>query len=570
MLLYKNVMKQIMKNRIFVFLLWILTVLTSLSYFFVKFSIDGNMDLLRRKNTLQEKEVLWENALKSNTSLANIFLLATTLLTCFVFAMFFYRFFRANKVSIGCVMALGMKNRELLACFCGFSIMLSMIGGVIGVVIGYFLSDVLLQAYMQSYRVTEVVKAIHVSSILLGCGVPILAYVGVVYLCFLMIRSEEPGVLLAGRIPYKRLGTAFHVVDMITGLIPTKQKFPFRIALRKPVAILLMLVAIITFQVCVILGQSLNLSSQKIMQSQMQGHNYEYDIRLDRVIDEEVADGVEPYLHQECEVIIANKNMSIPQTIIGIYGENDMYIPENDKEIVDSTFLTDTVYISKGLADMYGVKIGEELQITVHGTCKSFQIADIIKNAKTACIYCNAEDLAELMGYEKGSYNGLWSMEQKIDVDGLTESREQRIERLERDAVSNKISAVINQLTGVIIGVILLFLALFINFQDNQRDMDILRLLGYQNKEIRHLFVDVYFPIVVFFFLVGALPSVMIAKAIQKGLSLSIQDYMPFGTNIKVFVVMFLMMGGLYGCVWGIFAGRLRKGSLVRSCKESK
>ena len=63
------------------------------------------------------------------------------------------------------------------------------------------------------------------------------------------------------------------------------------------------------------------------------------------------------------------------------------------------------------------------------------------------------------------------------------------------------------------------------------------------------------------FFLVSALPSVMIAKAIQKGLSLSIQDYMPFGTNIKVFVVMFLMMGGLYGCVWGIFAGRLKKGS---------
>ena len=128
-----------------------------------------------------------------------------------------------------------------------------------------------------------------------------------------------------------------------------------------------------------------------------------------------------------------------------------------------------------------------------------------------------------------------------------------------RDAVSNKISAVINQVTGVLIGVILLFLALFINFQDNQRDMDILRLIGYQNKEIRRLFVDVYLPIVFFFFLISAFPSVMLAKAIQKGISLSIQDYLPFGINIKVFVVMFIMMGLLYGCVWGSFVRKLRK-----------
>ena len=67
MLLYKSVTKQIMKNRTYVFLVWVLTILTSLPYFFVKFSIDGNMDLLHRKDIVQENEVLWKNALKSNT-----------------------------------------------------------------------------------------------------------------------------------------------------------------------------------------------------------------------------------------------------------------------------------------------------------------------------------------------------------------------------------------------------------------------------------------------------------------------------------------------------------------------
>ena len=61
MLLYKSVTKQIMKNRTYVFLVWVLTILTSLSYFFVKFSIDCNMDLLHRKDIVQENEVLWKN-----------------------------------------------------------------------------------------------------------------------------------------------------------------------------------------------------------------------------------------------------------------------------------------------------------------------------------------------------------------------------------------------------------------------------------------------------------------------------------------------------------------------------
>ena len=135
---------------------------------------------------------------------------------------------------------------------------------------------------------------------------------------------------------------------------------------------------------------------------------------------------------------------------------------------------------------------------------------------------------------------------------------EQRIERLEHDAVSNRLSAVINQLTGVVIGIILLFLALFLNFQDNQRDMDILKLIGYQNREIRKLFVDIYWPIVLVFFVIGIIPSIILAQAIQRGLSLAIQDYMPFGMNLKVFLLMFLIMNVIYGCVWSIFTRKMK------------
>ena len=133
------------------------------------------------------------------------------------------------------------------------------------------------------------------------------------------------------------------------------------------------------------------------------------------------------------------------------------------------------------------------------------------------------------------------------------------MEALERDSVSGKVSAVINQVTGAIVGMILLFLSLFLNFQDNKKDMQILRLIGYQDKEIGHIFVDVYWKIVVVFFVIAVLPGILIARAIQRILSFSIGDYMPFCMNPGVVVVLFLVLSVLYILVRTIFSREVKK-----------
>lgn len=553
MLIFKTMTKQIVKNRVFVVLLWILTVFTSVSFFFVKFSIDKNIEKLNRRMTLSENEILLENALISNTTLANVFLLSFTLLTCFVFGMFFYRFFRENKMQMGCLKAMGVKDRELAFTIVLFVIFLSFIGGVSGFLAGYPLSEVLQQSYVQSYGITDVQKGISVSDILLGIGGSILAYVAVTLMCFRTIKGKEAGVLIAGRAQYKKQGIAFRIADFCTKLVPDKKRFPFRIALRKPVAVILLFFAIVFFQVCVILGRSLNLSSQKILESQLRGHHYEYDTRLEKTESEPISETMAAYLYTECEIILDENGKVLPQEIIGFCETKDLFIPENPNGKIMEEPGRGEVYINLGIADLYRVKTGEELKVAVNGTVQSFQVAGIVSNAKTATIYCNIEDLAQILACEPEDYNGLWSKE-AVALSGVTESAEQRLERLEKGAVSNRISAVINQLMGVLIGIIMLFLSLFLNFQDNRKDMDILRLMGYQSREIRKLFVDVYYPIVLVFFAVAVIPGILMAQTIQRTLSVAIQDYMPFGIEIGTVLLMFLVMNVLYGCVWLIFS----------------
>ena len=555
-LLLKNNVKQILDNKVFVGLLGLLSFLTSLSYFFVKFSIDGNLEKLEQLASLRENQILYKNALLSNTTLANIFLLSTCLLTAFVFAMFFYRFYRTNKTKIGCLKALGYKDREISVCFALFTFFISLVGGLVGILGGHFLSEVLVSAYKRSYAVTDLVKYVNPKSVICGIGIPIVVYLVVTCLCYQMIRGKEPGVLMSGRTPFKKLGPAFRIYNSIVKHLPVKEKFPYRIALRKPVAVLMIFMGILVFNVCMILGQSLNKSSRKVMDSQMAGRTYAYDLQLEEITSQKVPENAVAYLTADVEVRIENEQLE--QNIVGISGENDFFHLIDEKKNILSLPQKGEVYIHPGLAELYGVKEGDTLTILQNGAKKALTVMTVASNAEKDSIYCNMEELRAFLNCEDGSYNGLWSAE-KAEGTGKIISWEQRVEALERDSVSGKVSAVINQVTGAIVGMILLFLSLFLNFQDNKKDMQILRLIGYQDKKIGHIFVDVYWKIVVVFFVIAVLPGILIARAIQRILSFAIGDYMPFCMHPGVVVVLFLVLSVLYILVRAIFSREVKK-----------
>lgn len=109
-LVYKQLWKQIVKDKIFLSLLMLLTILTSLSFFFAIFSIDGNMQALNTANKLAENQLLYQNALNSNSVLAYSFLVSFIGLSALVFIMFFYRFFRTNKNRLGASRLLVIKT----------------------------------------------------------------------------------------------------------------------------------------------------------------------------------------------------------------------------------------------------------------------------------------------------------------------------------------------------------------------------------------------------------------------------------------------------------------------------
>lgn len=546
-LVYKQLWKQIVKDKIFLSLLMLLTILTSLSFFFAIFSIDGNMQALNTVNKLTENQLLYQNALNSNRVLAYSFLVSLIGLSALVFIMFFYRFFRTNKKQIGCIKALGYKDNSLQGFFVGFTAILSICGAFLGLLGGYFLSDILINANMKTYAVTGLIKGIKGTNLIMGLAAPAAIFCVIAALCY--------GFLIAGNNGQGRFSNTLKIADGISRFAPANKRFPLRIALRKPLAVFLLITAVMSFNVCVILGQSLNISSAKIFEMQTIGHNYKYDIRYSEYQTGTLPSDTTTYLDSPANVFI--DSYELKRTAIGLYDVNEIYKLTNEAGKTLSVPMENRIYINPEFSEIYGIEIGDILSVKISGNRQDFEVEDIAVNANSKCFYLNGQQLSEILGIQAGAYNGVFSLDEMQGDDTIAKS--QRIEDLKRNATSNQVSGVINQSVGVVIGAVLIFLALYINFQDNTHDILILTMMGYRIKTIRKMLVDVYLPILWAAFFITLVPSILLAKSIQQSLSISTNDYMPFSINVIFIILLFFAISLIYCCVQFVFSLGIKK-----------
>lgn len=514
------------------------------------FSVDGNMAVLDSLAWLSENQQKYRDALLSNTRLAYVFLFAMMMLTAFVFIMFFYRFFRSAGKQIGCLKSLGFTDIALRTYFVLFTICVSITGAAAGMLCGYFLSDILIRANEKTCSVSGLIRQVSPASAVIGLLGGTVVFSITAVLCYFFVRGKEPGLLIAGKKAKQKLSGGLSAAERIVSIIPVRDKFPLRIALRKPLAVFLIFAAVMAFNACFILGRSLNISSQKIMDSQTKGHHYQFNTSYTEYKDGTLPTDALPYLSSSCVIQAGGHEME--ESICGLYWLGDVFELLDKEGAALPVPGSGEIYINAELAEIYDVKIGDSLTVTMDSVT-NYTVSGIAENAQLKTVYVNAAALSKDTKAPAGSYNGVWSMS-PVSEDGAAVSKAQMRQRLEQDATSNETSAVINQVIGAVIGCILLFLALYLNFQDNQRDISILKLLGYSQKEIRKMLILIYRPIVWIAFVITLIPGIMTARSVQKTLSVAIQDYMPFGVNLNVVLLLFVFLNVVYLLVESVFS----------------
>lgn len=560
-LMYKQLSKELFKNKPFVISALFLTAVTSFMYFFVHFSVDTNMEKLRTFSFLNENQVLYQNALSSNAFLANSMLAALTGLTSFVFAMFFYRYFKSNSRQLGCLKSLGFQDASLRLCFVAFTAVLWIAGTLPGLGAAYFASDILLLANRQTYMISDLVRGLSAGSVVIGLFLPAMAYCFTVFFTYYLIHGRETALLIAGTNRKVSSGFILHFADRISFHCPVKSRLSIRLALRKPISAFLIFLSVMSFSIMFLMAYSLTLSSQTVLESQTLGHNYLFDTQFDSIQTPSVSNiaagpdtGTSSDLlhYLDTDGTLLGKDGDIPCTVACLE-DNRRVLSLMDKHgAYIASPIPGEIVISTQLQELYGFQQGDRISVSIGNTQRSLTIAAIAFNAKTGWVYINQTDLCQILKLPKASYTGILSMNE-LSAGGTVTTYDEKLENLEKGAVSNRTSAVINQALGCFVGCILLYLALLLNFQDSTRDILILRIIGYDAKDIRKMLLDIYRPILWAFFVLTLFPGMTIVKSILKSLSIQIGEYLPFQTHALVIIGIFLLLNLIYWVVQSFF-----------------
>lgn len=554
--MFKNMTKEILKNKIFLALLFLMTICTSFMFFFIRFSIDANLSFLQSLTHLTQNQQNYLRALTSNSSLALSMLLTITGVTALVFALFYLRIFSSTKKQIGILKALGYKNINFQVYFTVFAIVFSVFGLLVGLIMGYFGSSIHIDANSASYGVLGLIKGISFGGVVLGIFLPLFVFAITLFLCGFKLYSKQNSELLSSttsqNVKHNKL---LKFADACVQRFPIKNKAPLRIALRRPMSGIFIIGASMVFTVMLVLGWSLAVSGENVYESQTVGHNYKYEAGFNTLQthkDHTMQGNVVYYISLD-GLVVGSANY-ITQTIMGMDFNNAVYSLQNIQGGTLPALENNNCYISQQLLKMYKIKIGDEISLLIGETPIKVRVQDVAYNAKAATIMLARAFLAEQMVYEKNSFNGVLSIDNLFpNADSLVDSKTKENE-LNRNKVSSAVSAVINQSIGILSGIILIFLALFITFQDSNRDMMILSNLGYKSKEIKRLLINVFLPILIIGYVLTVFPAVLIAQAVQFSLSLQTGDYMPFSTNILVLLIGLIAVVAIYFAVQAIFS----------------
>lgn len=539
--LKKQMIKELFRKKIFLALMFLLTVLTSFMYFFVHFSIDANLKWLNKLPSLNEKQAAYQNGLMSNTSLASDMLLGFLALTGFVFAFVFVRFYREHQKQIGAFKALGFTGRDINSVFWKVTFVMSLTGGVIGLIGGFFASDILISANREAYLISGIRKGISGLSVCGGILVPGLVLTMITVVSWLVVGKQDAGTLMTG-IRKSDYTKTLILADRISGMFPVKMQLPMRLALRNPVAAGLIIVSVMMVSVMFLLGFSLNQSSERLKESQLIGHNYNYQEEFDTVIHGEKEKLAIRYLKES--VTLDNGRKTIDFSLVGMDEDAQVYEFLDEKGGMVAYPGEQEIVIGKQLEEVYGFHLGDEITVSGEKGSAVFRVSGVAFNATTGNAYVSLNAMQKLLGVSKDAYNGIYCVEEKAGKAGIT--RAERLDALQRDTVSNRVSAVIVQVMGCVIGCILLFLALLINFQSAADEMHILQLLGYQRKEIHRMLIDIYKPLIAGAFLLTLPLALGIVKALLRGMSRQIGDYMMFQTHVAVWGLIIVVIFVIY------------------------
>lgn len=409
------------------------------------------------------------------------------------------RVVKKQKLQIGTMKALGIKNSKIVMHYVGYGFFVSLAAAIVGIILGkYFIGTFFLNMEMDYFEVPNGVPVVKPLSYL----VALLVVMVVSFITYLTCRKElfkKPAEALRNEVPNVKVSSLNLSTKGIFKKLNFSSKWNYRDILRNKFRTVTAVVGIVGCCMLIVCAFGMLNSMNHFIKLQFEDlYNFNYKLSLkENINDDELKVLTDKYGDNTSETLTIETKIGKEReanTIFVTNAGNLVRFQNKNGEFIKVN-KNNGVYVTRKLADQKNLKVGDTIKWHIYGVNKYYEskIVGLTKDPQVQNLTMTKEYLESLdIDYKPDS------LYTNTDLKGIKDIKNVSLVQ-DINELKNSLESMLSMMKSMImliivfaigLGAIIIYNMGILSYSEKQYQFATLKVLGFSDKKIRKIFVQ--------------------------------------------------------------------------------
>ncbi|MBO5183557.1 MAG: FtsX-like permease family protein [Bacilli bacterium] len=409
------------------------------------------------------------------------------------------RVVKKQKLQIGTMKALGIKNSKIVMHYIGYGFFVSLAAAIVGIILGkYFIGTFFLNMEMDYFEVPNGIPVVKPLSYL----VALLVVMVVSFITYLTCRKElfkKPAEALRNEVPNVKVSSLNLSTKGIFKKLNFSSKWNYRDILRNKFRTVTAVVGIVGCCMLIVCAFGMLNSMNHFIKLQFEDlYNFNYKLSLkENIKDDELKVLTDKYGNNTSETLTIETKIGKEREANTIFVTNagNLVRFQNENGEFIKVNKNNGVYVTRKLADQKNLKVGDTIKWHIYGVNKYYEskIVGLTKDPQVQNLTMTKEYLESLdIDYKPDSLYTNTDLKSIKDIKNV--SLVQDINEL-KNSLESMLSMMKSMIMLIIVfaiglGAIIIYNMGILSYSEKQYQFATLKVLGFSDKKIRKIFVQ--------------------------------------------------------------------------------
>lgn len=409
------------------------------------------------------------------------------------------RVVKKQKLQIGTMKALGIKNSKIVMHYIGYGFFVSLAAAIVGIILGkYFIGTFFLNMEMDYFEVPNGVPVVKPLSYL----VALLVVMVVSFITYLTCRKElfkKPAEALRNEVPNVKVSSLNLSTKGIFKKLNFSSKWNYRDILRNKFRTVTAVVGIVGCCMLIVCAFGMLNSMNHFIKLQFEDlYNFNYKLSLkENIKDDELKVLTDKYGNNTSETLTIETKIGKEREANTIFVTNagNLVRFQNENGQFIKINKNNGVYVTRKLADQKNLKVGDTIKWHIYGVNKYYEskIVGLTKDPQVQNLTMTKEYLESLdIDYKPDS------LYTNTDLKGIKDIKNVSLVQ-DINELKNRLESMLSMMKSMImliivfaigLGAIIIYNMGILSYSEKQYQFATLKVLGFSDKKIRKIFVQ--------------------------------------------------------------------------------